>query len=368
MKHFLVFIAVTIWLNTYAAAQTSPSVKFDYWTPGTALLGAAFACLLGYFQYKKSAHKQQIELLGQEQMAKIAAKDSEIAAKDSEIARRDNKIATLNSTIELRDERHQLELIRREMSALAEQAKTPSINQVAESVISNVELEKLDKSISKRTDVKRIDFQATKLEGEPIALMQKILNRLDDLQDSRHLPEENSWREAVAASAFARQDFVAAAQQLEKIAREGGQDWQLHLTRGVAFANQRGGAVTDLEALRAYNDAIAVMPGDTDSDTKAKLFTYRGAMLKRLDRLREARADLTMGKDLAISSWNKLDANYNLAGVAAQLGETDEALRYLRELNGHEGYLRAVANHKSDYFAKLAGNPEFEGLIGLVHG
>ncbi|WP_163882805.1 hypothetical protein [Rhizobium laguerreae] len=360
MKYFLAFIAASIWLNSYAAAQTSPAVKFDYWTPSTALLGAAFACLLGYFQYKKSAHKQQIELLGQEHLAKIAAKDSEIA-------RRDSKIATLNSTIELKDERHQLELIRQEMSALAEQAKTPSISQVAESVISNVELEKLDKSISKRTDVKRIDFE-TKLEGEPIALMQKILNRLDDLQDSRHLPEENSWREAVAASAFARQDFVAAAQQLEKIAREGGQDWQLHLTRGVAFANQRGGAATDLEALRAYNDAIAVMPGDTDSDTKAKLFTYRGAMLKRLDRLREARADLTMGKELAISSWNKLDANYNLAGVAAQLGEIDEALRYLRELNGHEGYLRAVANHKYDYFAKLAGNPEFEGLVGLVHG
>jgi len=144
----------------------------------------------------------------------------------------------------------------------------------------------------------------------------------------------------------------------------GPSDWRVHYTRGVAHANSRSGLVGDQAAVRAYSDAITLAPADLDADLRARLFAYRGAILKRLGRLDEAESDLLLARTLATSEEMIADIAYNLACIYAMRADRQKLFTELTRLTGDRVYLAAIWSHLTDYFAEFQDDPEFLSRIG----
>lgn len=138
--------------------------------------------------------------------------------------------------------------------------------------------------------------------------------------------------------------------------------WEDFYIRGVNLANSRGGDEKNLAALRAYNEAIALAPGELDRGNRSRLHAYRGAVLKRLARLDEAEHDLLLAQKWAAEPREIEDADYNMACVMAMGGRADEAITLVRKLISMN---RRWANilRGSPYFENLAGNKSFAALI-----
>jgi tetratricopeptide (TPR) repeat protein len=139
-------------------------------------------------------------------------------------------------------------------------------------------------------------------------------------------------------------------------------DWDAQFSRAVAHANSRTDNASDLDALRAYNEALALRPASIDRNLLARLFSYRGAMLKRLDRLDEAEADLRIAESYASDDYELADITYNRACVAAMDGRRDAALEFVRRLRGTE-YIAAIRAHLDDYFVTMADDEELIALL-----
>jgi hypothetical protein len=199
--------------------------------------------------------------------------------------------------------------------------------------------------------------------------MAEKLERFSAL-DRGHAPPANpKWQLSAAMGAMAAGAFATASHHFDAYAQEesaqGEPTWETHFSRGVAHANARGGLQSDLAGLRAYNEAIAVCPAGIEPNIRARMFAYRGAMLKRLGRLQEAEADLRIGRSLASEPHEVEDIRYNLACVFALQGARDEMLAELRPLAGNKKYAAAVRAHRNDYFARFADDAEFKALIAV---
>ena len=192
-------------------------------------------------------------------------------------------------------------------------------------------------------------------------LVTQLSAKLDTYQEvyaSKATAETTGWRRTAALGALATGSIDQAAAQLGNVANAS-LEWDDHFSLGVLRANTRGGAEADLLALRAYNDAIALAPSDLDVAMRARLFTYRGAMLKRLKRLKEAEADLNMAISLTNEDAEIIDARYNLAGVYAMQGRRAEMLGMVRQVAKDTRYRLAIEHHLDDFFQAYAQDPEF---------
>ncbi len=139
-------------------------------------------------------------------------------------------------------------------------------------------------------------------------------------------------------------------------------DWEDYVIQGANLANLRGGQLYDLEALRAYSEAIALIPAELSNNTRARLYTYRGAMFKRLRRLEEAQQDLILAEMWAEEAAEVNDVLYNLASVAALSGKHAEAITLLQKLLARDaGWLSIIENH-TEYFGTLMDEPDFRAL------
>jgi tetratricopeptide (TPR) repeat protein len=163
---------------------------------------------------------------------------------------------------------------------------------------------------------------------------------------------------------MAERNWGEAAKWFEEYARHRPDDWEANYSRGVAFANAREGARTDLHSLRAYNETIAFAPSGLAGDSRARLFAYRGAMLKRLGRLDEAEADLLLAMKHASHPYEVDDIRYNLAGVFAMRGEREQMMKMVRGLQRSPRYLGAIRAHLEDYFLSYKDDSEFLLAIG----
>lgn len=156
--------------------------------------------------------------------------------------------------------------------------------------------------------------------------------------------------------------WLEAAKNYDKYIRYFPDDWDVHFLRGVAYVNTRQGQDTNLAALRAYNEAIALMPVDSNRNVQARLFAYRGAVTKRLNRLAEAEADLLLAQKYATEDYEVYDIKYNLAAVYAMQGIRSKALEMVEELIGRPE-IQNIRAHLTDYFSSLASDPEFREMI-----
>lgn len=140
--------------------------------------------------------------------------------------------------------------------------------------------------------------------------------------------------------------------------------WEDHYIRGVNLANSRGGVGANIAALRSYNEAIALAPDDLPRNSMSRLYAYRAALFKRLNRLEEAENDLVLAGKWASFDQEIEDAMYNTACVKAMSGQRPEAIRILRELITKEPSWRNVVRQKPQYFSNLKDSAEFRKLIG----
>lgn len=126
------------------------------------------------------------------------------------------------------------------------------------------------------------------------------------------------------AKAFASNgEWFKAATQYDIVTRGRSDNWELYFYKGVAYANSRKGLETNLKALQSYADAIVYLPSDLDVDMKARLFIYKGAMLKRLNRLDESENYIKIGLKYAEASYEINDGLYNLACIYAMKNDTE---------------------------------------------
>ncbi|GJH14727.1 hypothetical protein CBA19CS11_37835 [Caballeronia novacaledonica] len=191
------------------------------------------------------------------------------------------------------------------------------------------------------------------------AEIRKHLTDLSNLGLSIDHAREASLRLTLAKGALADNNWEAAAAELDDYSIASGDDWHAHFVRGVAHANSRDGSFTNIAALRAYNDAIALFPKTEDEALKARLLRYRGAMLKRLDRLDESLSDLQLAREKARDGADLLDISYNLSCVYAMKGDKEKMLNQIKALGAWNAGLSMIRSHISDYFAKFEHDPDF---------
>jgi tetratricopeptide (TPR) repeat protein len=161
---------------------------------------------------------------------------------------------------------------------------------------------------------------------------------------------------------MAERRWEEAAQYLDDYADADPENWEVHFSRGVAHTKSRAGRDSHRAALRAYNDALVYLPEAERSAWLARLLAYRGAILKRLNRLDEAKQDLLLAQRVVSDADEAHDIAYNLAGVYAMEGDTQRALELLESLRG-TSYIDAVHAHAHDYFSELRDDPEFRALL-----
>ena len=106
-------------------------------------------------------------------------------------------------------------------------------------------------------------------------------------------------------------------------------------------------------------------PPTSTRTRRARLFTYRGAIYKRLGRTDEALADLGLARTLATANYEIRDNLYNIACVHAIRGDRDAMLQALRELGQQGGSFSNVRTHLDDYFASFRNDEEFKALVGV---
>lgn len=119
------------------------------------------------------------------------------------------------------------------------------------------------------------------------------------------------------AKAFsADEEWLKAAQQFEIVTKTKDDDWELFFSKGIAYANSRNNQYY-LKSIESYSLAIAYLPESKNTNIKAKLYIYRGSLLKRVNRLDEAKSDLELGLLLANEDYEISDGLYNLACIYA---------------------------------------------------
>jgi Flp pilus assembly protein TadD len=213
---------------------------------------------------------------------------------------------------------------------------------------------------------KQLSESAVEVRATAQALVEEMKNKLAQLSTIEKPvsePAKPDWELSLAMGTMAAGSYGEAATHFDSYATGRSDSWQAHFSRGVAHANSRKGEPSDIAALRAYNEAIALAPVDIDKNRRARLFSYRGAMLKRLSRLEEAEADIRIALSLADATHEVLDARYNLACIHALRAERELMFDQLSALKGSPQHLRAVAIHTRDYFARFAGDPEFLAVL-----
>lgn len=191
------------------------------------------------------------------------------------------------------------------------------------------------------------------------------MRKIDVVSESRESssPEDPQWFIEMAKGYTATNNWRLAAEYYGKYLEIKQSDWQVHFYQGVAYQNAREGGQTDFLASRAYSNAVLWMPDNLERNFKSRIYTYKGASLKRLKRLDESEAYLLLGEKYAAKEYEIYDNKYNLACVYSMKRKRKELFAKLVELSENPKYLYSVTAHLEDYFANYADDPEFLELI-----
>jgi tetratricopeptide (TPR) repeat protein len=197
------------------------------------------------------------------------------------------------------------------------------------------------------------------------SLLQEMFEFEKKLEDEEGaIIDSPGWYRVMAKGFALTENWVSAAKYYDKYVEYDADNWEVHYLRGVAYQNSRLGRDTNLAALRAYNETIALAPDDIDDNVRARLYGYRGAALKRLDRLVEAENDLLLAQRWAREQYEVYDIAYNLACVYAKTRQRKKMLEQLRPLVKQLQWRRIIRTQQT-YFGNYWDDPEFQRLILL---
>lgn len=193
----------------------------------------------------------------------------------------------------------------------------------------------------------------------------ELLGRMEMLEAKNSTKGHPEWHLQLAKGYMAQREWAKAASHFDTYCQEDQSNSEAQFSRGVAHANSRAGATSDLAALRAYNEAVTFMSDGMNPDLKARHFTYRGAMLKRMGRTDEAFADLHIALKYARRPMEINDIRYNLAGVYAICGDKNSMIEVIRMLKGCKREIEGIRHHLHTYFSRFSNDAE---LIELLDG
>jgi tetratricopeptide (TPR) repeat protein len=230
-----------------------------------------------------------------------------------------------------------------------------------------------------RDSLRASGFDPTKLPGwTPAAGLSlteqdEIRNRAMELERllSASLKEDEGQLKAVADAsrelghaALAQGKWREGAEHLGDYLTYNPKAWSEWFAQGTAYANTREGAETDSLSIFAYTRALETMPEDLPPSTMARIHTYRAGVMKRNPQnFDTALAGLERAREFAEEgSYEADDIHYNRAAIFSMRGETDAAMRELRQI-ADPWYFEAITAHEGDYFASLINRGDFQSLL-----
>lgn len=228
-------------------------------------------------------------------------------------------------------------------------------------------LEKDRDELKKRLDDILIEAKVDMKSYNLVNAVQKINTQLKDslrevstkIVNLESPPEDENIEINISlAKAFAsNNEWLKAANQYDLATRSIRGNWELYFYKGIAYANSRKGVETDLQALQAYADAIVYIPKSIDENLKARLFIYKGAMFRRLNRLDEAENYIKLGLNYAYRAYEVNDGLYNLACVYAMNGDYKRYSNIAEKLRNQdiENY-NCLLSRVKDYAPKFLDN------------
>jgi Flp pilus assembly protein TadD len=181
-------------------------------------------------------------------------------------------------------------------------------------------LQKQLDEILKKAEVDPLSFDlpmaVKKLNSEVKSSLKEISTKIEKLKIKDNSDNYN-LNISMAKAYASNEDWYKAGKQYDIATFKVKDNWELYFHKGIAYANSRKGSYAVKQALQAYSDAIVYMPNEIPNNTKARLFLYKGAILKRLNRLDEAQIDIELGLKYATAPYEINDGLYNLACVYA---------------------------------------------------
>lgn len=150
-----------------------------------------------------------------------------------------------------------------------------------------------------------------------------------------------------------------AAMLLDEYIKLRSDDFEANFSRGVAYANIKQGISTDICALQAYNDAVASMPKSLDGNFRARLFIYRGAILKRMRRFEDALSNFKIAEQTVTADYEKSDLSYNFASTYALMGDKNQLMEVVRKTNNKSTVMPMIRDKLNDYFKEFSNDEEF---------
>jgi tetratricopeptide (TPR) repeat protein len=166
----------------------------------------------------------------------------------------------------------------------------------------------------------------------------------------------------LAKAQMAKGNSGEAADNFEQYTSTTEASWEVYFSKAVNLANLREGRKSNQASVKAYNDTINVLPSEIDKNIKARVFGYRGAILKRLNRLDEAEGDLNIAIKYASNEYEIDDINYNLACVYALQGNKEKMLSSLYKIKSKINF-QSIKYHLDDYFIKFKDDSDFSALL-----
>ena len=151
----------------------------------------------------------------------------------------------------------------------------------------------------------------------------------------------NTWEPLIknlffAVMKFREENWHTASRCFEKCQSLFTKHHQISFMAGIAFYNIGIGSSSFDKALYYFDAAIHNLSLEVDCDIKARVFTYKGAILKRKRDYNQALMVTLKGLSFAEHGWEKARAHYNLAGIYALKGDKVgfvESVEYLKDNN-----------------------------------
>ena len=231
-----------------------------------------------------------------------------------------------------------------------------SKKQIAELKESKLQLEKklVESNVNSYSYINSIKSEIDK---NILIEIKKLFKDYERLKQNLSQPPMNDVELHLSmAKAFsANEEWLKAAKQFEYVTKNNN-NWELFFSQGIAFANSRNKKYY-LKAIESYSLAITYIPENKNTNLKARIYIYKGSLLKRLHRLDEARNDIELGLFFANEDYEVSDGLYNLACIYAMQQNSNkfyEIITKLEEIEDNQTLnrlkyrLKEYAPHFSD--------------------